>query len=146
MNGTPQASSSLTHTSFIRASSPLARAPLSYGNVSAQQLTALLAQSRAVELTAAALTGCVSALSSCRHIDHAACAAALKQYGALCAAAQCHLAPADTELHDCGAAVPAEAPAAIEPMAALPFGARRVSDEEIEGCGYLGWLSHRWWR
>lgn len=90
-----------------------------------------------------ALTGCVSELSSCDGASHDY-AAALKNYGAVYQAYQAYLSPDESMLrHGYGrAALEADelAPGASseEMQLALPGG--EFSDDEVESCGYLGWL------
>ena len=88
------------------------------------------------------LTGCVSALSVCRGRT-AAYQAALKQYGALCTAAEW---PADAAApHDYEALANPAPPGPgcgclTAELAEIPAPTAAIGDDDIEFCGYLGWL------
>jgi hypothetical protein len=94
-----------------------------------------------------ALTGCVSEISSCGGAGHDY-AAALKNYGAVYEAYQSYLSPdATMPPHDYGrAALEADElvhdASSDDEMAQLALPIEEFSDDEIESCGYLGWLHH----
>lgn len=88
------------------------------------------------------LTGCVSALSVCRSRT-AAYQGALKEYGALCTAAEW---PADAPApHDYEAlarpAPPGQGCGCLTAeLAEADALTAAIDDDDIEFCGYLGWL------
>lgn len=92
------------------------------------------------------LTGCVSEISSCAGHEHSY-ADALKDYAAVYEAYQSYLTPGDAVVHDYDqlAAVAAEEHhlgCLNDDLLASTLIPDDVSDEEIESCGYLGWLHH----
>lgn len=95
------------------------------------------------------LTGCVSALSSCEPIDHGY-TDALKSYGEVYEQFQAYLSPIDTlSEHDYDQAIAMSMPEnahfgclnddMVEFIAASETA---ISEDEIEHCGYMGWLYH----
>ena len=93
------------------------------------------------------LTGCVSALSSCERLD-AAYTAALKNYGETYEQFQDYLAPADVlSEHDYDQAIAMSMPEGAhlgclnDEVVEFPA-LNDISEEEIEHCGYMGWLRH----
>lgn len=94
------------------------------------------------------ITGCVSAISSCAAIDHGY-TDALKNYAAVYEEFQAYLSPLDTlPEHDYDRVIAMSVPQnshlgclnddMVEYLTALDT----VSDDDIENCGYLGWLHH----
>jgi hypothetical protein len=126
----------------------------SYARLRAEQLQALLGRARRIDAAPEAYTGCVSELSSvCARIDRdieRGYADALKQYAALYKkAAQAYLLPEAEAVarddyrptaRDQQDVEVAFVVAGIERQAGLS--GLSVSDEEVECCGYLGWLRH----
>ena len=92
-----------------------------------------------------ALTGCVSALSICR-CHSTTYRDALKSYGELCSAAV-HTPTGSTIPHDYEALgtplAPGDVGGCLTPeLAESLVRAAAIDDDDIEFCGYLGWL-HR---
>ncbi len=128
--------------------SKAAHAAGSYRGFAAEQLSVLLKRARAKGVAPKAFTGCVSEISSCEQLDHGY-ADALKQYGAVYEAAQAYLAPGQVVAHDYGACAQgeqdtqgAQVAAQLELLQQEPVAVPSVSDDEVERCGYLGWLRH----
>jgi hypothetical protein len=94
------------------------------------------------------LTGCVSDISSCAQPDHNYLDA-LKSYAEVYAAMQDYLAPVDpvTE-HNYALNVPETEEHNLLGMIEMVVGDEDqphqvdFTDEEIDSCGYLGWLRH----
>jgi hypothetical protein len=91
-------------------------------------------------------TGCVSALSSCAALDHAY-TDALKNYGEIYEQFQAYLSPLDTLTERdydrvIAMSVPENAHFGClnDDMVELILAAADITDDEIESCGYLGWL------
>ncbi len=93
-------------------------------------------------------TGCVSEISSCATHDQPY-AAALRNYAQVYEAYQAYLDPVDGQItHDydaVGVAVTVEHQLGClnEEMVDCTVHADDISDEDIDGCGYLGWIHHR---
>lgn len=91
------------------------------------------------------LTGCVSEISNCA-LRESARSGAFKDYAAVYAAYQDYLAPARHELpHDYDGIARSARDGCLDD-GLLDWTLQRhrdaVSDDDIEGCGYLGWLQH----
>lgn len=129
------------------------RADDSYCGFAAEQLSLLLTRARTTGAAPKAFTGCVSEISSCEQLDHSY-ADALKQYGAVYEAAQAYLAPGQAVAHDYDACAQGEQDTQGAQVAAQlelllqeeqeheQHKVASVSDDEVERCGYLGWLRH----
>lgn len=94
------------------------------------------------------LTGCVSALSSCAAVDHAY-TDALKIYGEIYEQFQAYLSPLDTlSTHDYDQAIAMSMPENAhlgclnDDMVEFIASSENITEDEIENCGYLGWLRH----
>lgn len=89
------------------------------------------------------LTGCVSDISSCGAASHSY-THALRDYAMVYGAFQAYLEPAaDAAPGRHGrAALEAEEPGGELPANLPPAPPALFSEEEIEDCGYLGWLQH----
>lgn len=117
-----------------------------YRAVAAEQLRALLKRAHRSGAAPKAFTGCVSEISSCQRLDHSY-ADALKQYGAVYEAAQAYLTPGEVVVHDYAGCAQGEQDAQGAQVAAQlellqQDASPSVSDDEVERCGYLGWLRH----
>lgn len=94
-------------------------------------------------------TGCVSALSTCAPPDPAY-TDALKNYGEVYEQFQAYLSPLDAlSEHDYDRAIALSMPERAhigcldgDMIELITGGDSAVSDDEIEHCGYLGWLHH----
>ena len=88
-----------------------------------------------------AITGCVSALSTCTQSspDYRA---ALKHYGEVYSDYQAYLTPADPLAGHAYGSVPACSEDSVNWLLAGPGAPSEVSDDEVERCGYFGWLHH----
>lgn len=94
------------------------------------------------------LTGCVSALSSCAAVDRAY-TDALKNYGEIYEQFQAYLSPRDTlTAHNYDQAISMITPenshfgCLNDDMVELIAINDNITEDEIESCGYLGWLHH----
>ncbi len=104
-------------------------------------VAAVVARPRMERAAPKALTGCVSAISTCGQAS-SDYRAGLKAYAEVYEAYQAYLTPADPLAGHCYGSVPAsDAESADWLMAPLEDGPQ-VTDDEVEGCGYLGWLQH----
>lgn len=89
-----------------------------------------------------ALTGCLSELSSCQAQDHVYLEA-LKSYAEVYAAYQDYLMPDDpVARHDYSLKVSETEEHSQLGLLIEDFRTESVSDDEIDDCGYLGWLRH----
>jgi hypothetical protein len=92
-------------------------------------------------------TGCVSEISSCAAHGHAY-ADALRDYAAVYEAYQSYLTPKDIlSQHDYDSAIRSvddgrHLGCLNDELLDFALPTDAVSDEEIESCGYLGWLHH----
>jgi hypothetical protein len=92
-------------------------------------------------------TGCVSELSSCAVQEHSY-TDALRNYAEVYEAYQSYLTPTDTlaqhdyDLVGVAAANEHQLGCLNEEMVDGTVSVDAVSDEEIESCGYLGWIHH----
>ncbi len=125
------------------------RAADACAGLAAEQLRALLKRTQGNEAAPKAFTGCVSDISACRQIDiDGDYAVALKAYSAVYEAAQAYLQPGEHAVeHDYGLCAEGEQDGHGAHVAAQLQATERervvnVSDEEVERCGYLGWLRH----
>lgn len=118
--------------------------------VLAAELQGRMLEDEAAEDFAApkSFTGCVSALSSCAAVDHAY-TDALKSYGEIYEQFQAYLSPLDSlTAHDYDRAIAMSMPENAhfgclnDDMVELLATTDKISDDEIESCGYLGWLHH----
>lgn len=116
----------------------------------AAELQARMLKEEAAEDLAApkSFTGCVSALSSCAALDHAY-TDALKNYGEIYEQFQAYLSPLDTlSAHDYDRVIAMSVPENAhfgclnDDMVELIATTDKITDDEIESCGYLGWLHH----
>ena len=95
------------------------------------------------------LTGCVSGVSACTPVNHAY-TDALKNYAEVYEAFQAYLSPLDTvAAHDYDRAIAMSVPenshfgCINDDMVEFIASTRsKIADEDIESCGYLGWLQH----
>lgn len=91
-------------------------------------------------------TGCVSEISSCEHPGHSY-TDALRNYAEVYEAYQAYLTPeAVPHNYDLVGVAEAGSPhigCLNEELMASTLQADTVSDDDIERCGYLGWLQHR---
>ena len=94
------------------------------------------------------ITGCVSSISSCAAIDHGY-TDALKNYAEVYEKFQAYLSPLDTlSEHDYDRVIAMSVPqnshlgCLNDDMVEFISIADTVSDDDIESCGYLGWLNH----
>jgi uncharacterized protein YozE (UPF0346 family) len=94
------------------------------------------------------LTGCVSALSSFAPVNHSY-TDALKNYGEVYEQFQSYLSPLDKlSEHDYDQAIAMSMPEGAHigclnhDMVEFVAGGEFVTEEEIEDCGYMGWLRH----
>lgn len=122
--------------------------PGAYHGFASERLLALLKRARSAGAAPKAFTGCVSEISSCEQVDHDY-TDALKEYGAVYEAAQAYLAPGEAVAHDYTLIVDyaegvqaSQLTALIEWQQTAQEIAPVVSDDEVERCGYLGWLRH----
>lgn len=122
----------------------------SHDGFTVEKVLALLNRAHENRAAPKALTGCVSEISSCAQEDRSY-AGALKEYAAAYEAAQAYLAPGEGAVwHDYAQCAQGEQDAHGAQVAAQlelllrgdDIEALRVSDEEVEGCGYLAWLRH----
>lgn len=93
-------------------------------------------------------SGCLSALSSYEPLDHAY-TDALKNYGEVYEQFQAYLEPLDTlSAHDYDQAIAMSMPEHAhlgclnDDMVEFVASSAQISDEEIENCGYMGWLQN----
>jgi hypothetical protein len=94
------------------------------------------------------ITGCASAISSCAPIDHGY-TDALKNYAEVYEKFQAYLSPLN-ELpeHDYDQVIAMSVPenshlgCLNDDMVEFVTSVDNISDDDIEGCGYLGWLHH----
>ena len=116
--------------------------------MAAEAQTRLLANGAVAEAGAPkSVTGCLSSLSTCAAPDQDY-AAALKNYGEVYERFQEYLAPADAPAdHNYDQVIAMSMPQGVhlgclnDAIAAFPASID-TSDDDVEGCGYLGWLHH----
>lgn len=137
----------MTEQTLFKADPPVG----SYQIFPGEQVQLLLKRARVAAVAPTPFTGCLSELCCAERLDRDAAAgdyaAALKYYGAVCEAAQSYLAPGDVVAHDYALCMRCERDAHGAQLAAeTELGvaewpdAPSFSDEEVESCGYLGWL------